>query len=188
MQVITNERLYQALLREDAEAIRSLKILVYPKIVAYCKKFSVPVESAEEVTHDSMMILMDDMESRKFLYEGKCPSFYAIRVGQYLVLNLSKSKYTRRDKIQDLTGVEHLISAENIEQKLHNTHLINQMLAQLPERCRQLIEIKYLKEYSYDQIIALNLTHYQSVAAVKNATSQCMGKLTEAVKKMGLLD
>ena len=183
---MTNERLYNALLQEDKDGLRSLKTLIFSRIVAYCKKYGVPSEAAEEVTHDSMLILVDDIQSGKYLYEGKCPSLYAMKVGQFLVMNLSKSKYTRRDKVQDLSAVEQFIGFDDIEIRLHNTHLLEKILSQVQERCQQLIALKYLKEYSYDQIINLQLTHYQSVAALKNATSQCMGKLAEAAKNLGL--
>lgn len=183
---MTNERLYNALLQEDKEGLRSLKTLIFSRIVAQCKKYGVPSEAAEEVTHDSMLILVDDIQSGKYIYEGKCPSLYAMKVGQFLVMNLSKSKYTRRDKVQDLTAVEQFVGFDDIEIRLHNTHLLEKILSQVQDRCQQLIALKYLKEYSYDQIINLQLTHYQSVAALKNATSQCMGKLAEAAKNLGL--
>ena len=183
---MTNERLYNALLTEDQNGIRSLKALIFSRVVAHCKKYGVPTEAAEEVMHDSMLILMDDIQSGKYLYEGKCPSLYAMKVGQFLVMNLSKSKYTRRDKVQDLSAVEQFVGFDDIEIRLHNTHLLEQILGKVQDRCQQLITLKYLNEYSYDQIITLQLTHYQSVAALKNATSQCMGKLAEAAKNMGL--
>lgn len=183
---MTNERLYNALLKEEQDGIRSLKTLIASRVVAYCKKYGVPAAAAEEVMHDSMLILIEDIQSGKYFYEGKCPSLYAMKVGQFLVMNLSKSKYTRRDKVQDLTAVEHFIGFDDIEDRLHNTHLLEKILAEVQDRCQQLITLKYLKEYSYDQIITLQLTHYQSVAALKNATSQCMGKLAEVAKNMGL--
>lgn len=183
---MSNETFYRLLLAQDKQAIQRLKTLILPKVTMYCKKFSVPSEAAEEVTHDSMLILMDDMLSGKYTYEGKDPAIYGIKVGQYLVLNLSKSKYTRKDKVQDLTAAFEFVGLDNIEKRLHEVHLLDQLLAQVQDRCQQLIKLKYLMEYSYEQMIELNLTHYQSVAALKNATSQCMAKLTEVAKKSGL--
>lgn len=184
--VYTNKELFEALIADHPEGLRSLKKLVLPRVVAFCKKYGVPGEAAEEVTHDSMLILMEDIEEGKFFYEGKCPSLYASKVGQYLVLNLSKSKYTRKDKVQDLTAAEQFIAFDDIEKRLHNTMLLEQLLGKIQDRCQQLITLKYLKEYSYEQIITLQLTHYQSVAAVKNATSQCMAKLIETAQNLGL--
>jgi RNA polymerase sigma factor (sigma-70 family) len=186
MMVYTNKDLFDALISENTEGLRSLKKLVLPRVVAFCKKYGVPGEAAEEVTHDSMLILMEDIDNGKYFYEGKCPSLYATKVGQYLVLNLSKSKYTRKDKVQDLSAAEHFIGFDDIEKRLHNTMLLEQLMEHTQDRCQQLITLKYLQEYSYEQIITLQLTHYQSVAAVKNATSQCMAKLVETAKSLGL--
>ncbi len=181
-----NETFYQRLLISDKQAIQRLKGIIMPKVTMYCRNYSVPSDAVEEVVHDSILILLEDIQSGKYVFEGKDPAIYGIKVGQYLVLNLSKSKYTRKDKVQDLTAAFDFVGFDDIEKRLNETHLLEQLLAQIQDRCQQLIKYKYITEYSYEQMIDLKLTHYQSVAALKNATSQCMAKLTEAAKNMGL--
>ncbi len=179
--------LFEGLKRIEDTAIQALQRIVLPKIEYYCALYKLPKNLAEEITNDSMLVLLDAIDTGKYLFEGSSPSAYCLRVGHYLLQNLRRSKYHQLDRQEEIEQIENQWSnneAQGIEELLHQTLLIEQLLNQMGEQCQAIIRLKYLKDFTHEQIIQQQLSVYKSVASLKNALQKCMAKLRETTKKI----
>ncbi len=179
--------LFEGLQRIEDTAIQTLQQILLPKIEQYCVFYKLPKNLAEEITNDSMLVLLDAIETGKYAFEGSHPSAYCLRVARYLLQNLRRSKYHQLDKQEEIETLVTQFSNDGergIEELLHQTLLIEQLLTQLGEQCQAIIRLKYLEDFTHEQIIIQQLSPYKSVASLKNALQKCMAKLRETAKKI----
>lgn len=166
----TPERLFQGLCLEQSEAIRFLYAKVALFITGLGRRYDLPEEDIEELIGDCITTTILKMRNGQYVFQGYDPASFTMEIAKNKV-----KKY--RDRRQRPVPLPVEDPAPDWTDRTDREEL-ERWLGQLPDHCRQLIQLKYLEEMPDKEIIAQQLTQYTTVDALKNHRSKCMKKLS----------
>lgn len=131
-------------------------------------------EDAKDVFQDGLIVLFNNVKLKKFVLSSTLKTYLYSICRNIWLMKLRKVKKETPLKEQH----EHLPLSENIFETLltnERTQMLAQLVNQLDENCRRIIELFYFNKMKMDQI--KEVFGLASVAVAKNKKSNCMKKL-----------
>ena len=174
-----NEDIYlNYLLNNDQKGIKTIYDEFLPKIESILKGMGCSKDNAWEIFQESLIVVLSKARKPDFKLTS---SFYTylVSVSKFKWYNHSKKKYNK-----ELTIEEHntLISADDILDDIHQMEryrLYRAKMADLPNECRQILEL-FFNQNSLKAIAEkLSLTSENSAKQKKH---QCQKKLIAMIK------
>ncbi len=173
----SEDKLLTGLLREETSAIQCLLLQVENMVSRHLSKHGISTSQLQEILHDGILILIYKIKSEQFNSKLSSPKTYLFAICKNLCMNISRQKnHTSSINLDDL---ENTIVAEepNSLLFLEKISLLKKMLIELGSPCKELIELKYISEFSDEEQINNKLTKYSSLESLRVSRSQCMKKL-----------
>ncbi len=144
-------------------------------ITSYITKNSGTTDDAQDILHDSLIVLWKNIRDPKFELSSK-PSTYLMGVAKNLWLKkLDKAK---RTSTADITGLE----VSEAPLSIHQLDVKKAMLAldEIGETCKNLLSMFYFDKFSMQEIATqLNYANTDTAKAKKH---QCFKRLSEIIK------
>jgi RNA polymerase sigma factor (sigma-70 family) len=175
--------LFRALQRQEDKAIQYVQDKIWKSIFSMSRFAGLNEQDAEEILTDSVMVLLQKIQSGDYQFQGYDPCSFAIEIAKRLIAN---AKRKTKHKIDPLDQIAHFAD-DSTEQFLHSKEseaILHILLNKIGENCQKLIRLKYLEEYKDEEIIHQNLTQYSSINTLKVKRSECMKKLSELAKNI----
>lgn len=171
-----NQSLYEALGREETEAIRCLSARISGMIFNIGKSHRLEESDVEELICDCIMICLQKIRNGKYVFQGHSPATFAVEIAKNRARNYSRKVARHEHADLEDSGEQ----SEELEYgSLEETELLEQLLHKLDPSCQNLIRLKYLEQRRDKEVIEEHLTQYTTVDALKNHRSKCMKKLVE---------
>ena len=173
----SEDKLLTGLLREETSTIQCLLLQVENMVSRHLSKHGISTSQLQEILHDGILILIYKIKSEQFNSKLSSPKTYLFAICKNLCMNISRQKnHTSSINLDDL---ENTIVAEepNSLLFLEKISLLKKMLIELGSPCKELIELKYISEFSDEEQINNKLTKYSSLESLRVSRSQCMKKL-----------
>jgi len=153
----------------------------FPKIKANIVSSGGDKEIAQELFHDSLILLIEKVSNPKFELTSKLSTFlYGIN------RFLWKNELRKRNKNPELEWSDTLIlSAEDLgynEEKEQKMKVLEGVLNQVTERCKKIFELFYFKKKDMTEI-AKELD-FSSVNSAKTQKYKCMERAIEMARQM----
>lgn len=167
---------YHALGQADRNAIRLLGRQITPGVRQSVSRYRLNNQDVEEIVNDALVITISNIRDGKFSFEDFSPVTYANGVVRRLIANRIRTKKPSAQEIEDLPLVSDFDPETYLKNKERQT-IIGQLLAQLGENCRKIIEFKYFTRLKDKEVIDQKLISFSSVNSLKSKRSQCMKKL-----------
>ena len=162
---------------------QAIKVLYkeFPKVKANILSSGGDAEIAQEIFHDSLILLMEKVSKPDFELTAKLSTFlYGIN------RFLWKNEARKRQKNPELEWKDTLIlSAEDIgynEEKEEKIKLLEKVLNKVTERCKKIFELFYFKKEDMNTI-AREL-QFSSVNSAKTQKYKCMERAIELAREM----
>lgn len=173
----SDDKLLSGLLHEETTAIQCLLIQVEKMVLRNLTKHGIPTTQLQEILHDGILILIHKIKSEQFNSNLSSPKTYLFAICKNLCMNASRQK--NHSSSISLDELENTIIAEesNSQLILEKVSLLKKMLNELGSPCKELINLKYISEYSDEEQIKNKLTKYSSLESLRVSRSQCMKKL-----------
>lgn len=175
-QFADHRALFEALEQEAPDAIRCLAGRVSGAIYKIGKNHRLSDEDIEELICDALTICLQKIKDGKYLFQGYDPATFVIEIAKNRALNFRRSALRHNTEALQPPDEKHEEPefGAGVE-----TELLEKLLAQLDPNCANLIRLKYLEERRDKDVIALKLTQYTTVDALKTHRSKCFKKLVE---------
>ena len=155
----------------------------FPKIKANILSSGGDVEIAEEIFHDSLILLIEKVSNPKFELTSKLTT-YLYGINRFMWKNEAR----KRQKNPELEWKDTLIlTAEDLDydtEKEEKIKMLESILSQITERCKKLFELFYFRKENM-KTIAEKLK-FSSVNSAKTQKYKCMEKaifLANEIKK-----
>ncbi len=162
--------LFDGLVREKSDAIRCVYARTSGTIARLGKNYGLEDADIEELIGDCIALLLVKIRSGQYVFQGYDPASFAVEIAKNKVRHFKKRVTTDLSELEQVVEEPDYATQESVE-------LLEKLLMQLPENCRNLIRLKYLDEIKDKDIIEQQLTQYRTVDALKNHRAQCMKKL-----------
>jgi RNA polymerase sigma factor (sigma-70 family) len=138
-------------------------------------------QDADDIFQETIVSFIDSVQKKKFRQESEIRTFL-ISISKNLWYNeiRKRARAGRReiifemDRDQPETEVIETIQYREMKQQL------NQMLQDLGESCRKILELFYYENLSMKDIVAH--LHYENEQVVRNKKYKCLNQLTEKMK------
>lgn len=179
------ESLFGGLVLEAPGAIRCLSSKIAGSIYKIGRMNQLSDDDIEELLCDCITLLIEKIRAGKYQFQGYAPASYAIEIAKNKARNFRR--HNNRHISNELAPMDDLADTfENHLSSLEQTELLEKLLQQIGEKCRNLIRLKYLDEIKDKDAIAQQLTPYTTVDALKNHRAKCMKKLVELAQRSDL--
>lgn len=162
---------------------KAIKVLYkeFPKVRANIVSSGGDVEIAQEIFHDSLILLIEKVSDPKFELTSKL-STYLYGINRFMWKNEAR----KRQKSPELEWRDTLIlTADDLDYnaiKEEELKLLESVLSQISERCKALFELFYFKKENM-QTIADKL-EFSSVNSAKTQKYKCMEKAIALAKEV----
>ncbi len=177
---------YNALGRAEPAAIRVLAEKITYNMGQAVLHAALSPEDAEELVNDAVVITITNIQNQTFLFSDFSPAAYANGVVRKLIANRIRTKKPKQETLED----NRMPSDYDPETYLNNKELeqlVGKLLEKLEENCRQLLRLKYFENLKDKEIVEQKITPYTSTTSLKSKRNQCMNKLIELARKMGVV-
>jgi RNA polymerase sigma factor (sigma-70 family) len=143
-------------------------------------------QDADDIFQETIVSFIDCVQKKKFRQESGIQTFL-ISISKNLWYNelRKRGRAERREIIFEMdrdqldTEVIETIQFREMKQQL------NQMLQELGESCRKILELFYYENLSMKEIVAH--LHYENEQVVRNKKYKCLNQLTEKMKQNPLI-
>lgn len=169
--------LYEGLLKEEDNAIRTLYMRIRGGIHRLAMQHGLTQEDTEELAGDCVSVMMLKIRTGQYTFMGYDPATFVMEIAKNKVRG-----YRKKDTVAWEDHFEELEMPEPGTQE--DVVLLEQLLSQLSENCRKLIQMKYLEGMKDKEVIEAQSTQYTTVDALKNKRAQCMKKLIELAQSL----
>lgn len=154
--------------------------------INFARKYKLEEDDILDVYQDTYIAFYENIQNGK-LVTLKCSlSTYLISIGKYKVMDRlrQKNKIANQDAIlnvvyevdNEVENFDIVIEELNKEQKL-----LKEFFGKLGEKCKEILELFYYRQYSVKQIMVAGA--YKSENVVKSQKSRCLKTLKESIKK-----
>lgn len=176
--MISEQEIIEGCIRQDKVAQKALFELCYSKLRNVCARYSNSLEDAEDLMHDTYIIVFDKIDS--FKGNSSLTSWVCTIAINAALSNFRKNKKYR---LVDLDSANVVAASENVEDTFAETPNLNKAMdaiRQLPEGYQMVLNLYAVENYSHKQIAkALDI----SVGTSKSQLARARKKLIELVKK-----
>lgn len=162
---------------------KAIKVLYkeYPKVKANILSSGGDIEIAEEIFHDSLILLIEKVSDPTFELTSKL-STYLYGINRFMWKNEAR----KRQKNPELEWKDTLIlTADDLDynaQKEEELKALETVLSQITERCKKIFELFYFKKENM-KTIAEKL-NFSSVNSAKTQKYKCMEKAMTLAKEI----
>ena len=168
---ITLEEAISQLYRENAEITRS-----------FIMGKGGTEQDADDIFQETVVSFIDTVQKGKFRQESGIRTFL-ISISKHIWYNeiRKRQRAGNREKIfemerdQEDGGVGEVIQDRELKQQL------NQLLSELGESCRKILELFYYENLSMKEIVSH--LHYENEQVVRNKKYKCLQQLTDKIKQ-----
>lgn len=146
------------------------------EFLAYASRFSLQTDEAVDVYQDSIIVLYENIMSRKLTSLTSSLKTYLFAIGKYKILNRMKSK----QPTEDINAYEHFLQdeAENeFVSKEENIVKMQTAYRKLGAKCREVLRLYYYENRSLQEI--MQKLDYASKDVVKSQKSRCIKQIRE---------
>lgn len=160
----------------DKEEIERIYNQHRAEFLAYAARFSLQTDEAVDIYQDSIIVVYENIMSRKLTTLTSSLKTYLFAIGKYKILNSMKTNQPTEDisaydyLLQDETEMEFLSKEENIE-KMQTAY------RKLGAKCREVLRLYYYENQSLQEI--MQKLEYASKDVVKSQKSRCIKQIRE---------
>jgi len=172
-----NQDIVIGLVEGDTKTIQHIYQICYPMIEAYVVKNSGSKEDAKDLFSESLKIIY--LQAKKGLKLHSSFQGYLRTICQRRWINELKRREKFTPDIEDQIEPE---SEDNFWSKIVDAEkvlLFRKHITQLPDRCRQIIELSF-EEFNYREIAEKLSLNY---SFVRRRAGECISKLTLQIKE-----
>ncbi|MBV6441752.1 MAG: hypothetical protein EPGJADBJ_03441 [Saprospiraceae bacterium] len=180
-----NQSFFEALGRAEPAAIRQLAAKIVTGVRQMSARAGLSPQDAEEILNDAVVITISNIREGKFRFMDFSPATYASGVARKLIANRVRVKKPAAQELDNLPLLSDMNPEAYVQDK-ERQKLVGQLLQQLEETCRQLIQLKYFNTLRDEEIIDKQLTPFTSVNSLKSKRSQCLKKLAGLALEAGI--
>ena len=163
----------------ETGAVEFVMEKAWPSVQFLVRKAKIPEELSRDILHDALVILVKKIRDDVYDPEVSAPTTYLIAIARNLIANQLRHKQNTPtialDDIPDISDDHTRAFLEGRERR----ELLESLLRKLGEPCARLIRLKYIDGYRDEEIIAQNMTHYNTAMALRTKRSKCFQKLIE---------
>ncbi len=139
-------------------------------------------QDADDIFQETVVSFIDTVQKGKFKQESGIRTFL-ISISKHLWYNeiRRKQRAGNREKLYETerdpeeAGITEVIQDRELKQQL------NQLLLELGESCRKILELFYYENLSMKEIVSH--LHYENEQVVRNKKYKCLQQLTEKMKQ-----
>ncbi len=139
-------------------------------------------QDADDIFQETVVSFIDTVQKGKFKQESGIRTFL-ISISKHLWYNeiRRKQRAGNREKLYETerdpeeAGITEVIQDRELKQQL------NQLLGELGESCRKILELFYYENLSMKEIVSH--LHYENEQVVRNKKYKCLQQLTEKMKQ-----
>jgi DNA-directed RNA polymerase specialized sigma24 family protein len=173
---LNQESLFNALNREEDEAIRCLYARISGSVFKIGKSQQLTDDDIEELICDCITLCIQKIRDGKYVFQGYDPATFVIEIAK------NKARNFRRSVLRfETADIEQMVepTEESEMTSRDETELLENLLAKLDLNCQKLIRLKYLEELHDKEVIVKKLTQYTTIDSLKNQRAKCMKKLSD---------
>ena len=139
-------------------------------------------QDADDIFQETVVSFIDTVQKGKFRQESGIRTFL-ISISKHLWYNEirrrqragNREKLFETDRDQEDAGVNDIIQDRELKKQL------NQLLQDLGESCRKILELFYYENLSMKEIVSH--LHYENEQVVRNKKYKCLQQLTDKMKQ-----
>lgn len=176
MESVVNEQELVAKAKSDEAAFRQLYDFYFPKIYGYIKKRVTHTETAQDLVSEVFMKAFVNIGN--FEFKGAPFSSWLYKIAANIVIDhYRKSGHYKTVDIENFQDIESGLSADLEVNWQEDRNEVNKYLAVLPDRERQVIELKFFAEQG-------NLEIAQSLGISANLVGVIIYRALTKMKKL----
>lgn len=144
----------------------------FPKIEKLILSSGGTKSMAEEIFHDSLLLLLEKVHDEKFVLSAKLSTFF---YGINRMLMLNELRKLKKHEISLEWSDTLIINQEDLQydqEKEEKLNAMEQVIAQISEKCRTILELFYFKKLNMEQIA--EKFNYSSVNSAKTQKYKCL--------------
>lgn len=181
--IYSDTELIDGILEQDGRIIQEFYSYVFAKVRMDVRRFSPRLEDAEDVMHETFMIVYKKLLDGEYQAQGKFVAYF-IRIAKYVCLNM----FRRKKRITVDSGGTYTSSTEemdwDMEQLLEEKRrfqIILDCIKQLSYQCQEILNRYYLKNEKLKDIGADMRYKDGGIGAIKY---RCMSRLRKLVAEI----
>jgi len=158
----SSKKLWDEFTRGSQDAFARLYSSFYPQLIPYAKKICKEKEMALDAVHNTFVYLWQNRESLK---EVKSIKFYLLRSVRHECIRLLKIK-NQHSQLDEEEILQIRIEPEELvlsDLGKRSKERVKQALAELSDRQREIIYLKYFNNLDYEEIAEMLNLNYQSI-------------------------
>ncbi len=139
-------------------------------------------QDADDIFQETVIAFIDTVQKGKFRQESGIRTFL-ISISKHLWYNEIR-KRQRAENREKLYESDREIEEEGIGRIIQDRelkHQLNQMLQDLGDSCRKILELFYYENLSMKEIVSH--MHYENEQVVRNKKYKCLQQLTDKMKQ-----
>jgi DNA-directed RNA polymerase specialized sigma24 family protein len=173
---------YLGLKNGDNKAFHYLLSKIKGVIQARCQEHQL-TDQSDDILQQTLAILLKKLEDGSYQFqENTSPATYTISIAANLILNQKRNKHLYSLDIESFTNV---LFTKNDWTGLSET--VNYYLSLLGEDCQQLIRLRELEGYKYEEIVTHKwMPKYNNAGSLRNKFQSCWEKWMEMIQKLQL--
>jgi RNA polymerase sigma factor (sigma-70 family) len=143
-----------------------------------------PLHLLGEVVNDACVILVKKVREADFSLQDTKLITYFFGIIKNVVLNKTRTRQYSGNV--DLENQAHP-SANTVEEyysRKEHIELVGTLLNNAGQPCAEIIRLKYLDDYSDEEVVVQQLLPYSSVESLRVKRSQCLKKLKDFAKRI----
>lgn len=175
--------LVSRLKNDELEAFNEIYNLYFRKLIKFAYGFSITMEDAEEVVHDSFIKLWD---KRKLLEEKKSLDAFLFVIARNVIIDKIRKYNLDKSHLEHYFNAQLIQPKNRLEEQIHYEELdelISGIIAELPPKRKLIFELNRYKGMTYKEIAHhLNI----NVGTVEKQMSKALHKLKEKLSYLGV--
>ena len=155
----------------------------YTRVFKFVRKSITRQDLAEELTQEIFLKLYQHKDSYSHQFDIAAWIWSISRNALYDYLRQIRSSLSKLSSLDDLFLTQNyepssLITAESLLIEQHHSSLIPKLLAQLPKRQREILTLRLIDEFSYEEISQRMKLSVSAVKSLLHRTKQNLIKLS----------
>ncbi len=163
----------------ETGAVEFVMEKAWPSVRYLVRQAQLPDNLTRDILHDALVILVKKIRDNVYNSNESAPATYLIAIARNLIANQLRHRQNTPtislDEAPDISDDHTQAFLEGRERR----ELLESLLRKLGEPCARLIRLKYIDGYRDEEILAQNMTHYNTSMALRTKRSKCFQKLIE---------
>lgn len=137
-----------------------------------------------EVINDACVILVKKVRESDFSLQNTQLTTYFFGIIKNVVLNKTRTRQYSGNVELDNQPHPSANTVEEYYSRKEHIELVGTLLSNAGQPCADIIRLKYLDEYSDEEVVVQQLLPYSTVDSLRVKRSQCLKKLKDMAQKM----